>query len=167
MSYFTDTRHVLPDGVFPTMITPMNEDKSIDWAGVDMLTEWYIRSGVAGIFSICLSSEMYQLTNEERVAIAKRVSDKAAGRVPVVAGATFEGGLEQQAELMNKMSRHVDALVIITNQIGDMSDSDEVWMNNVETLMNLTGNKPLGFYETPVPKVRSVGINWNMCGHIM
>ena len=35
MSYFTDTRHVLPDGVFPTMITPMNEDKSIDWAGVD------------------------------------------------------------------------------------------------------------------------------------
>ena len=36
--------------------------------------------------------------------------------------ATFEGGLEQQAELMNKMSRHVDALVIITNQIGDMSD---------------------------------------------
>ena len=35
MSYFTDTRHVLPDGVFPTMITPMNEDKSVDWAGVN------------------------------------------------------------------------------------------------------------------------------------
>ena len=35
MSYFNDTRHVLPDGVFPTMITPMNEDKSVDWAGVD------------------------------------------------------------------------------------------------------------------------------------
>ena len=33
--------------------------------------------------------------------------------------------------------------------------------------MNLTGDKPLGFYETPVPKVRSVGINWNMCGHVM
>ena len=35
MSYFTDTRHVLPDGVFPTMITPMNDDQSVDWAGVD------------------------------------------------------------------------------------------------------------------------------------
>lgn len=35
MSYFTATRRVLPDGVFPTMITPMNEDKSVDWAGVD------------------------------------------------------------------------------------------------------------------------------------
>ena len=36
--------------------------------------------------------------------------------------ATFEGGLEEQAELMNKMAAHVDAVVIITNQIGSMSD---------------------------------------------
>ena len=35
-----------------------------------------------------------------------------------------------------------------------------MWMNNVERLMKLTGDKPLGFYETPVPKVRSVSINW-------
>ena len=36
MSYFTGTAgHVLPDGVYPTMITPMNDDKSVDWAGVD------------------------------------------------------------------------------------------------------------------------------------
>ena len=34
-------------------------------------------------------------------------------------------------------------------------------MDNVEKLMKLTGNKPLGFYETPVPKVRLVGINYN------
>ena len=26
-----------------------------------VLTDWYIRSGVAGIFSVCLSSEMYQV----------------------------------------------------------------------------------------------------------
>lgn len=36
MSYFTGAAgHVLPDGVYPTMITPMNDDKSVDWAGVD------------------------------------------------------------------------------------------------------------------------------------
>lgn len=29
---------------------------------IAVLTEWYIRSGVAGIFSICLSSEMYQVS---------------------------------------------------------------------------------------------------------
>ena len=36
--------------------------------------------------------------------------------------ATFEGNLEDQAELMNKMAPNVDAVVIITNQIGNMSD---------------------------------------------
>ena len=35
MTYFTATRKVLRDGVFPTMITPMNEDKSVDWTGID------------------------------------------------------------------------------------------------------------------------------------
>ena len=45
--------------------------------------------------------------------------------------ATFEGGLEQQAELMNKMAEHVDAVVIITNQIGDMSDVSSCYDNNI------------------------------------
>ena len=30
--------------------------------------------------------QFLQLTNEERIAISKRVAEKAAGRVPVVAG---------------------------------------------------------------------------------
>ena len=68
---------------------------------IAVLTEWYIQSGVSGIFSICLSSEMFhvcyyilqhillildQLTNQERLQIAERVVRKTAGRVPVVAG---------------------------------------------------------------------------------
>lgn len=34
--------------------------------------------------------------------------------------------------------------------------SDEVWMNNCQKLMDLTGDIPLGLYETPIPKVRSL-----------
>jgi len=55
---------------------------------------------VAGIFSVCLSSEMFQLSNEERLAIARRVVEKAAGRVPVVAGGRCsENGLEPFMQL--------------------------------------------------------------------
>jgi len=108
------------------------------------LTEWYIKSGVTGLFSVCLSSEMFQvsrssfysystklwyfisfhlqLNNEERVAIARRVTEKAKGRVPVVIGATFEGGLEEQAKLMNTMGEMADSVVIITNQISTMEE---------------------------------------------
>lgn len=56
------------------------------------------------------------------MAIAKRVAEKAGGRVPVVAGATFEGGLEEQAQLMNEMGKYVDVVVIITNQIARMDE---------------------------------------------
>ena len=66
-----------------------------------------------------------QLTNEERVAVARRVVDRCGGRVPVVVGATFEGGLEKQAGLMREMGEFADAVVIITNQIATM---DEVSM---------------------------------------
>ena len=34
-------------------------------------------------------------------------------------------------------------------------------MYNEEKLMKLAGKNPLGFYETLLPKVRSVSINWN------
>lgn len=152
------TFKTLPDGVWPVMITPFHDDpkKSIDWDTLDLLIDWYIRSGCAGLFSVCLSSEMFQLSNEERVGVARRVAERASGRVPVIAGATFEGRLEEQAELMNEVGKYVDATVIITNQVCDMNQSDEVWMENVSKLMDLTGDLPLGLYETPEPKVRAL-----------
>ena len=63
-----------------------------------------------------------QLNNEERVAIARRVVEKAKGRVPVVIGSTFEGGVEEQAKLMNTMGEMADSVVIITNQIAGMEE---------------------------------------------
>ena len=46
--------------------------------------------------------QLIQLTNEERIAVAKRVADKAAGRVPVVAGGEYDH--------MSQCSIHVDLL---------------------------------------------------------
>lgn len=93
--------------------------------------------------------------------------------VLVVYTATFDGGLTEQAELMKEIGKYVDAVVIITNQICHMDEvrptdktdhrftadptpfqSDDVWLTNVQKLMDLTGDIPLGLYETPVPQVR-------------
>ena len=35
-----------------------------------------------------------------------------------------------------------------------MMKNDDVWMTNCKKLMELTGDIPLGLYETPVPKAR-------------
>ncbi len=142
----------VPRGVWPVMLTAFNADKSIDWAGVDQLTDWYIDAGVAGLFTVCLSSEMYELTNDERLALARRVVDRARGRVPVVAAATFAESLGDQAAFVNRMAdTGVDAVVCLVCQLAAEGDSDDQWCENAEALMARTGSAALGLYECPLP----------------
>ena len=46
-------------GAWVTMITPYTPDGKIDYAACGRLVEWYIESGLAGIFAVCQSSEMF------------------------------------------------------------------------------------------------------------
>ena len=94
----------VPAGVWPAMVTPLTPAGEIDWAGVDALTDWYIESGVAGLFAVGQSGEMFALSDEERLALAAHVVRQAAGRVPVVASATFGGSMEKQADFIKQMA---------------------------------------------------------------
>ena len=62
--------------------------RQIDFAAVDRLVEWYIASGCAGIFSPCLSSEMYDLSTTECVQLAQHIHQKVSGRCAVVSTGT-------------------------------------------------------------------------------
>jgi hypothetical protein len=42
---------ILPSRCFPTMITPIHDDKTIDFARVKILTEWYIQVGLSSLDS--------------------------------------------------------------------------------------------------------------------
>eukprot|EP00043_Microstomoeca_roanoka_P010331 m.98162 g.98162 ORF g.98162 m.98162 type:complete len:318 (+) comp14859_c0_seq3:58-1011(+) len=141
-----------PDGCFPTMITPMHDDGSIDYRRLDAITEWYIQSGCTGLFVNCLSSEMFHLTTDERIAITKAVKTKAAGRVTVVSS----GGLncstvQENAAFVNQIAPECDAVVMVVNQMAAEQESDDVWKQNVQKLLDLTGDVPLGLYECPKP----------------
>lgn len=143
-------------GVWPVMLTPFEDGGAIDWAALDELVEWYIGSGAAGLFAVALSSEMYQLSPEERVALATRVVARAAGRVPVVASGTFGGSVGKQAAFVRRMRDEagVDAVVVLSCQLAEEGESDDVWLANAERLLSLTGEAPLGLYECPVPYKR-------------
>ncbi len=142
-------------GVWPVMLTPFHWDGAIDWDALDELTEWYLRAGVAGLFSVAQSSEMYALTGEERLAVAARVVRLSGGRVPVVATGTFGGPLEEQARFVREMAAvGVDGVVVLTCQIAGPDESDGIWKANAERLLELTGEVPLGLYECPQPYKR-------------
>src|SRR4051812_16689762 len=115
----------LPQGVWPVMLTPFHNDRTIDWDALDALTEWYLQAGVAGIFADAQSAEVYQLTNQEKLDIASAVVRRVDGRVPVIAAGFAAGTLEEQAEFFKAMAgTGVAAVVLTTCQLSPRAQSD-------------------------------------------
>jgi 4-hydroxy-tetrahydrodipicolinate synthase len=134
------------------MLTAFHDDGAIDWPGVDALTDWYIENGSTGLFAVCLSSEMYDLSDYERLALARRVVGRAAGRVPVVATGTFGGPVEVQATSVRAVAASgVAAVVVIPSQLAAAEEDEAVLEARFAQLMDFTGDIPLGLYECPAP----------------
>lgn len=147
----------LPQGFIPVMLTPFQENGDIDFDGLTKLTELYLEAGAAGLFANCLSSEMYELSEDERIAITKHVVDVANGRVPVVATGTFGGLIAEQAEFAKKIyATGIQAVIVITSLIADADESDEIFMERMHELLRLTSGVTYGLYECPVPYKRLV-----------
>ena len=137
------------------MLTPFNNDGSIDYKTLTALTELYLKSGVTGLFANCLSSEMFELSEVERLQVTKHVVDVVAGQVPIVATGTFEGTIQQQADFTNKIyGTGIEAVILISGLLAKENDSDAVFVDNVHQLLKLTPGVPTGFYECPVPYKR-------------
>lgn len=135
------------NGVWVTMITPFLEDKQIDYENVERLIEWYIENKISGIFAVCQSSEMFNLTFEERYELAKFVIEKVDGRVGVVISGHVEEEIEKQIIELKKMADlKPDALVLVTNRLlynGSLIEN----LRKIEEAIPDT--IPLGFYECP------------------
>lgn len=147
----------LPQGFIPVMLTPFKENGEIDFDGLTQLTELYLQAGAAGLFANCLSSEMYELSEDERLAITRHVVEVANGRVPVVATGTFGGPIAEQAEFAKKIyATGIQAVIVITSLLADAHESDEVFMERMNELLDLTPGVIYGLYECPVPYKRLV-----------
>lgn len=137
------------------MLMPFHEDETIDYGALGALVDLYLAAGAGGLFANCLSSEMFELSREEMLESVSFIVKRVNGRVPVVATGTFEDAVEKQAEFVIEMyGTGVDSVIIITGLLAKEEESDEVFHANVERLLALTGDVPLGFYECPVPYKR-------------
>ncbi|HOZ84204.1 MAG TPA: dihydrodipicolinate synthase family protein [Niabella sp.] len=155
----------LPGGLWPVMLTPFLQNNEVDYDVLKRLTEFYIKSGANGLFANCLSSEMFQLTEAERLkVIATVVSMAAQANIPVVASGTFSDAVEDCVAFSKKVyDTGVSAVVIISNQLARVEDSEDVLKQNIQSLIDKTKEIPLGIYECPYPYKRLISsslINW-------
>lgn len=147
--------HKVAKGIYPVMITPYREDLSIDWQAVDSTVEFYIQQGCTGIFAVCLSSEMFQLSEDERVALSARVVKAAAGRVSVVASGHVSPDIDGQIrELKRIADTGVDAAVMISSLLAKPDEDDDVLIANMHRILDAVPDVPFGMYECPVPYKR-------------
>lgn len=142
------------------MLTPFTHNGAVDFDALTRLTELYLQAGAAGLFANCLSSEMFELSEQERLQIIRHVVSTVNGAVPVVATGTFGGPINEQAEFVRKVhGLGTDAVILITGLLAEETEADSVFNERVFQLLDRTEQIPVGFYECPVPYKRLISPN--------
>ncbi len=139
----------------PVMITPFNLKAKVDFEAVSRLIDFYLTAGVKGFFANCLSSEMYSISEDERLELTKHIVKYVNGRVPIVATGSFGLTIEDKAEFAKKIyATGIDAVILITGHFANIDDSDEILLKNFNNMLSLTEGIPMGMYECPAPYKR-------------
>ncbi|MGE4485474.1 MAG: 4-hydroxy-tetrahydrodipicolinate synthase [Oscillospiraceae bacterium] len=111
-------------GIIPPIITPMNEDESINVPVLRRQVDRQIENGVHAIFCFGTNGEGYILNKEEKKLVLEAVVEQADGRVPVYAGTGCVGTKETIEQ--SRMARDVgaDVLSIITPSFAAASQNE-------------------------------------------
>jgi len=73
-------------GIIPALVTPMNDDESLNEKGLKAIIDHVIKGGVHGIFVSGSQGESFSLTADEKKRLIASSIESSAGRVPVYAG---------------------------------------------------------------------------------
>ncbi len=73
-------------GVYTAMITPFNDDESIDEGALRALVDFQIEKGISGLVPMGTTGESPTVDYEENLEVVRIVVEQAADRVPVIAG---------------------------------------------------------------------------------
>ena len=74
-------------GSMPAMVTPLNEDYSVDTGAIAALIEFFIDNGAHGVVVLGSSGEFQGIAYDQRRRTLTAAVDAAAGRIPVIGGA--------------------------------------------------------------------------------
>jgi 4-hydroxy-tetrahydrodipicolinate synthase len=145
----------IPDGVYPTMLTPFTKDNRVDYNAVEQLLNWYSERNVDGIFAICQSSEIFYLSFEEKLELISFIMKHKPKDITVVASGHTSDDLNTQIqEAKAYIQTGIDAYVFISNRLAKSDEDDDVFLRNIEYAANSLPEISLGIYECPYPYKR-------------
>lgn len=111
-------------GIIVPILTPMNEDESINHEELVRQIERLIDAGVHGIFVFGTNGEGYILNEEEKASVLKTTVDAVHGRVPVYAGTGCISTRDTIRQSLKAKELGADALSIITPSFAAASQDE-------------------------------------------
>lgn len=133
-------------GIIPAILTPMNEDESVNTDVLRQQIDRLIEGGVHGLFPFGTNGEGYILSEKEKIEVLEATIDRVNGRVPVYAGT----GCISTADTirMSKKAEELgaDILSIITPSFA-MASQKELYDHYVEIAKHV--DLPIVLYNIP------------------
>lgn len=96
------------------LVTPMHSNGEVDWENLDKLVEMHLDKGTDSIVAVGTTGESATLNCEEHCQVIKRVVDKVAGKIPVIAGTGANSTTEAIELTAEAKSVGADACLLVT-----------------------------------------------------
>ena len=101
-------------GSIVAIVTPMLEDGSVDWKGLEKLVEWHIEQGTNSIVAVGTTGEASTLSMTEHALVIKEIIRVANKRIPIIAG-TGANSTHEAIELTKEAKElGADAALLVT-----------------------------------------------------
>jgi 4-hydroxy-tetrahydrodipicolinate synthase len=101
-------------GSMVALVTPMQEDGSLDFDSLARLLEFHVENGTDAIVAVGTTGESATLDEQEHCLVIRRVVEMAAGRIPVIAGTGANSTSEAIHLTRCAMEAGADACLLVT-----------------------------------------------------
>lgn len=134
-------------GIIPPILTPMNDDESINVAELRNQVNRMIDGGVHALFPFGTNGEGYILNAKEKQLVLETVVEECNGRIPVYAGTGCISTKETIEQSKMAQAVGADVLSIITPSFAAASQ-DELY-THYKTVAEAVPDMPIVLYNIP------------------
>src|SRR5712664_3047346 len=135
-------------GCGTALVTPFRQDGSIDDAALRNLVAWQVASGIDFLVPCGTTGETPTLTHDEWLYVIDTTIEIAAGRVPVVAGAT-SNSTYAAVEKAKEIAARPGVNAILTASPYYNKPTQEGQYRHFKAIAEAVGDKPIILYNVP------------------
>jgi 4-hydroxy-tetrahydrodipicolinate synthase len=135
-------------GCGTALVTPFHQDGSVDDAALRNLVSWQIESGIDFLVPCGTTGETPTLTRDEWLHVIDTTIEVAAGRVPIIAGAT-SNATHEAVEKAKELASRPGVSAILTASPYYNKPTQEGQYRHFRAIAEAVGDKPIILYNVP------------------